>query len=116
MSYWKDQAATLPQKQLTPFGQLLKKHLKNNLPELHLELLKKSDLLPFLLVQQEQAKEGFNLMVEQGTSPEVARETAIREMMENVSPSPAETPEEQEAEDSIAESALNQWLKSLTPE
>jgi len=115
MSYWTDQAAKLPQKQLTPFGQLLKKQLRVNHHDLYRDLLKKGDLSPFLLVQQEQAKDSLEQMISQGTAPDLAREQVLNDLMASLEPVAQAQPEEQEAEDSVAESALSQWLRQQTP-
>jgi hypothetical protein len=116
MSYWKEKARTLKEQSLSPFGQMLKAHLKANQQELYQTLLKKGDLLPFLLVQQENAKDDLKTMVEQGTPPALAREQVLSDLMRSLEPLTQEVdPVEQEVEESVAESVVNQWLKSQTP-
>ena len=66
---------------LTAWGQIAEKHWRKNLPGLYRGLKTIGALLPAVVIAQENAKDRYSQLIEDGAHPEAARELAMKEFL-----------------------------------
>ena len=110
---------------LTLWGKIAEKHWRQNLPLLYAGLKESAALLPAVILAQENAKDRYTMLIEEGADPWEARELAMKEFLyldpepgsENEEPKDeelSENPLEDLANEQTATSAVEDWLNETS--